>query len=161
MSENFELHKFRKNCIEMLEQEIRNCSDKHDLKSLKFEVQRYIRAHADEKEKSPSQVASEFGTCYDNALEYVFGDEHIEIERVSGIISDHDGSIDKSDTDGSTSCIIKSPSGSKYPIYEVSTPKATVENYRICSCPSQKYHLLCKHTIARLIERNYAGSIKM
>lgn len=92
----------------------------------------------------------EFGTIFENAVEIVTGKKEINIE--DAILNDHDGEIEPSEIDGESVEVVKSYSGNQYPV--VQHPSG----YRICTCPSQKYQLVCKHTVARILERNWRGT---
>lgn len=152
MDYNFEMHSLRREILQQLADGSRNCSSRHELNSLKHQLQRYIRRNCEPKQKSRSEVASEFGTIFDNAVDIVTGRKEIAIEDMPAILDDHDGAIESSEIDGDAVEVIESYSSNMYPV--VQHPSG----FRVCTCPSQKYQLVCKHTVARIIERNWRGT---
>lgn len=110
-------------------------------------------------EGNVEKAAKAFKTSFDKAKEIVEkgGDHDLEIEEMPAILEDHDGEIQPGEIDGKAVELIRSidqsgfgePQTSLYPV--VDHPSG----YRVCTCPSQKYYVLCPHTLARVIERNW------
>lgn len=155
MSYEFELHDLREDILRMTAEGARGCETTYELRELKFQIQKYIRRNVTNSKKSPTEVAQEFGTSFENAVSNVTGNSNMEIEEMPPLLEDHDGEIEPTEIDGESVEVIKTGSGrdsSTYPVVRHSS------GYRICTCPSQKYHLMCKHTLARIIERNWMGT---
>lgn len=151
----FEMHEARQVIFNKIAEVARECDTVTDLKLKRMYLKRIVRRTVKPKKKSSVKVAEEFETSFKNAIDIVRGKEIMEIQECSGILTDHDGEIAPSEIEGSFREIITTKDGSETKIYPVVEYDAEGEgNYRICTCPAQKYQLICKHTIARIIERN-------
>lgn len=155
MGYEFELHDLREDILRMTAEGARGCESPYELRELKFQIQKYIRRNVTKTKKSPAEVAQEFGTSFENAVSVVTGNAEMEIEEMPPLLEDHDGEIQPTEIDGESVEVIRtgnSQNPSTYPVVQHDS------GYRICTCPSQKYHLVCKHTLARIIERNWMGT---
>lgn len=149
----FEMYETRKQLLRI----IAECARDGDL----FEARRKCRKVIRRNRHCDMDDVKHFTTAFENARDIVEGntDARIEIEDMPSILNDHDGKISPSQIDGEATEVIRSikPSDSwhtdeEVTVYPVYTHKPS--GYRVCSCPSQAYSLVCKHTMARVIERN-------
>jgi hypothetical protein len=155
MGYKFELHDLREDILRKTAEGARCCESQYELREVKFEIQKQIRRKVTDTKKSPSEVAQEFGTSFENGIDIVTGESKMEIEDMPPLLEDHDGAIKPSEIDGESIEVIHTRTGSESTEYPVVNHSS---GYRICTCPSQKYHLVCKHTLARIIERNWKGT---
>jgi len=149
---HFELFDLRRAVLDTVATHARN----DDLDRAKDEAKRMIQLRGENPEKD----ASAFETSFDRALETVTdtAEYEIEIEEFpdDGILPAkyHDAAINPStEIDGDTVEILtsrKEDGLSVYPI--VSHPSG----FRVCTCPAQRYFIVCPHTLARVLERNWA-----
>lgn len=159
----FKMFEEREQILQKLSDEIMKCETKLELNRAKMDVKAFIRHKINTKNKDMSQVLKTFGTSFENAKEMVFTNrENMRFEREFQQImryEDHDGEIRPEEIDGNISSMIirnknkETKETKKYPIVEHSS------GHRVCTCPSQKYNIVCKHTIARYIIRNFKGEI--
>lgn len=136
---------------------VAECARNDELWHAKTKGKRMIRRRANSE--NPSKVAKAFATSLENARDIVHerGDHDIVIEDMPPILDDHDGEIQPSEIQGDAVEVIRSIDTSGYgraettvyPVY-----RHDPSGWRVCSCPSQKYHIVCKHTLARVVERN-------
>lgn len=147
----FEMFDLRKTVLALVAEHAREDT----LSEAKFDGKRLIRRYA---ESNASKAASAFATAFENAMEMVREDTKLEIEIEDAsqrILADHDGEIAPSEIEGEVTELIRSidktnftTEESEYPVVQHSS------GFRVCTCPAQKYYIVCKHTLARVIERN-------
>ncbi|WP_167880052.1 hypothetical protein [Halorhabdus rudnickae] len=110
-------------------------------------------------EGDAEKAAQAFRTSFDKAKEMIGEDVgyDLEIREMPPILEDHDGEIEPHEIAGETVEVARSVNktgfgqreSSLYPIV------AHPSGYRVCTCPAQKYYIVCPHTLARVIERNW------
>lgn len=138
---------------------IAECVREGDFHKAKTEAKHIIRLNAEGNGEAVDKQVKAFATSFDKARELVEegGDTNLEIADMPPILEDHDGEIEGDEIVGDAVELVRSvdrsgfgdPETSLYPV--VDHPSG----YRVCTCPSQKYHLVCKHTLARIIERDW------
>jgi len=110
--------------------------------------------------KNNSQNAKAFQTAFENAQELITdgGDTELKVEEAPALLrdDDHDGVIEGHQIDGRVVELIRSIDRSGWGESEETVYPVVAHDsgHRVCTCPSQKYHIVCKHTLARVIERN-------
>ena len=154
----FEMFQLRKDVLATVAEHARN----DELWKAKIEAKRMIRRRADSG--NPTKVAKAFATSFKKARAFIEkgGNTELNIKGARNrILTDHDSGIDPStDIEGDVVELIESvddsgwgePDVSEYPVV------AHPSGYRVCTCPSQQYHIVCKHTLARVIERNWPNA---
>lgn len=139
---------------------IAECARNDDIHSAKFDAARLIRTHA---KGDAEKAAKAFKTSFDRALETVRGTSEYEIDieefPADGILTadDHDAEIDPTrEIDGDVAEIITSTKKEGWSEEETVYPiVAHPSGFRVCTCGAQKYYIVCPHTLARVIERNW------
>lgn len=157
---HFEMFDLRKAVLDTVATHARD----DDLDAAKREAKRLIKLRAKPTENTtPAEAASAFGTSFDRAVDTVTGDGDyaIDIEDFppDGVLRNkyHDGVINPAtEIDGDVVEILTSRKGSgrdeEITVYPV---VAHPSGFRICTCPAQRYGIVCPHTLARVIERNW------
>lgn len=152
----FEMFDLRKDVLAAVAEKARE----GDLVGAKHEAKRLILRRAT---KNPSKNANAFETSFEKARDMVTegGDYDLEIEDMPPILDGHDAEIDPStEIEGEPIEVITSsektgfgePDTSTYPVV------AHPSGFRICTCGAQKYYIICPHTLARVLERNWEGA---
>lgn len=148
----FEMHDVRKNILKIIAE---NCRE-GNTKNAKFDCCDLIRRSP--KVTNKRKTLKHFRTSYDKALDIVQGNDkdRIRIEEPWGLIK-NDGAIDSSEVNGELESVVISIKEKKFGKEEKSVYPVYLHEsgYSVCSCPSQKFSLVCKHTLARVIERNW------
>ncbi len=158
----FEMFGLRKQLLAL----VAECARDDDLRRAKREGASLIRRNANGDADQRRKAAKAFKSSFDRAVETVNdgGDYDLEIADFpsDGILTgdDHDAEIDPTrEIDGSVAELITSIKRERF-----STEKTTYpvidhpSEFRICTCGAQKYYIVCPHTLARVIERNWANA---
>jgi hypothetical protein len=150
---SFEMFALRRDLLAMVAEKVREGQPEVAKQKGKTMVLRRSSKHN-------SRNAEAFETAFENAQDMIAagGNVELEIEAAPPVLrdEDHDGVIVGSEIDGRVTEIIRSIDnsgwgGSEESIYPV---VAHDSGYRVCLCPAQKNFIICKHTLARVIERN-------
>lgn len=158
----FDMFDLRKIVLATVAENVRN----DDLVAAKHDAARLIRNQADGDASDRQQAAKAFKTSFDRARETIEegGDYDLDIDTFpsDGILHDHDAEIDPTtDIEGDVVEVLTSiktegwgqPEKNIYPVVEHQP-----SGYRVCTCPAQKYYIVCPHTLARIIERNWQAA---
>jgi hypothetical protein len=155
---SFEMFDLRRELLAMVAAEIRDGNPR----VAKRKGARMVRQRS---EWNGDRNADAFETAFERARELISddGDTDIEIEDAPSIIrdGDHDGVIQGPEIDGDVAELIHSidrsgfgdPETTTYPVVDHAS------GYRVCTCPAQKNFIVCKHTLARVIERNQPAPV--
>jgi len=158
-SYTFEMFDLRRALLAKVAQEIRNGNPRQ----AKREGKRLVLARST---RNNSRNAKAFATAFENARDLIAddGDVDLEIESAPPVVrfEAHDGAIKGHQIDGPVTELIRSidrsgwgdPEESVYPVIDHES------GYRVCSCPAQKNFIVCKHTLARIIERNQPAPVQ-
>ncbi len=152
----FKMFDLRKKLLQSISCEIRNISSKAELFDIKWDMSDLIEKEIKPKKNPPETVSKRFRSSFEVACEIVLEDTPRRIlpVKICEIPDQHDGEIEPIHIDGYPIELIlsyKPDNGgiiNRYPVYHHSS------DYRVCSCPAQRYNMLCPHTISRLIDRN-------
>ncbi|ERJ05105.1 Zinc finger SWIM-type protein [Halorhabdus tiamatea SARL4B] len=152
----FEMFSLRKDTLALVAKEVREGNLTKAKRKGKNEIE--TRSEGDAQENGKAFVSS-----FEKGVEMVEagGDYEIEIADMPSILEEHDAEIDpNTEINGEAAGVIRSHDHSGFGEAETSTyPVVHHESgFRVCTCAAQKYYIVCPHTLARVIERNWADA---
>lgn len=153
---SFEMSALRKDVLGIVADHVRD----GDFAGAKHAAAREIRRHSPE---NPEQDAKAFRTSFDKAKTMVEdgGRYDIDIDPMPALLPDHDAELTPGlEINGEVTEVVTSydhsgfgdPDTSVYPVVDHGS------GFRVCTCGAQKYYTACPHTLARVVERNWADA---